>query len=82
MIETHGRRFVTPFVPTLALFRTLVRLALALRPVRLDPMLARTMVTPRMLARPMVTRPVLTRLMFTRMLAAHAARRAARRTAE
>ena len=77
--ETHGRGLATPFVPTLALFRTLVRLALALRPVRLDPMLARTMYAAMLAA---MVRPVLTRLMFTRMLAAHAARRAARRTAE
>ena len=39
--ETHGRGFVTPFMPTLAPLRTMIRLALALRPVLLGPMLTR-----------------------------------------
>jgi hypothetical protein len=56
--EAYGCGFVTPVVPTLAPLRTLVRLALALRPVLLGAVLAR-----HMLAWPVLTRCMLTRLM-------------------
>ena len=39
--DTHGRGFVAPVVATLAPLRTMIRLALALRPVLLGPMLKR-----------------------------------------
>ena len=35
--ETHGRGLVAPVLPTIATLRTLIRLALALRPVLLGP---------------------------------------------
>ena len=66
--ETHGRRLVAAFVPTLATLRTMIRLALALRPVLLGAMLARAMFARPMLAGTMFARPVLTRLVFTRRL--------------
>ena len=41
--EAHGCGLVAPVLPTLAPLRTLIRLALALRPVLLGPMLTRPM---------------------------------------
>ena len=41
--ETHGCGLVAPVMPTLAPLRTLIRLALALRPVLLGAVLARAM---------------------------------------
>src|SRR5512139_1829296 len=61
--ETHGCGLVTPVVPTLAPLRTMIRLALALRPVLLGAVLARPM-----LARPLFTRPLLTRRRLARLL--------------
>ena len=66
--ETHGRGLVAPVLPTLAPLRTLIRLALALRPVLLGPMLTRTMLAWRMFARLLLTRPLLTRRLLTRLV--------------
>ena len=64
--ETHGRGLVASVLPALAPLRTLVRLALALRPVLLGAMLARAMLTRPMLTRLAFTRPVLPRRLITR----------------
>jgi hypothetical protein len=62
--ETHGRGFVAPVLPTLAPLRTLIRLALALRPVLLGAMLARSMLTRLVFTWRMFTRGMLTRLVL------------------
>jgi hypothetical protein len=66
--ETHGRGLVAPVVPTLAPLRTLIRLALALRPVLLGAMLARAMLARPLLTRLAFTRPVLARCLLPRRL--------------
>ena len=62
--ETHGCGLVTPVVPTLTPLRTLIRFALALRPV-LGAVLARPMFTRAMFTRLVLARPVLTGRMLT-----------------
>jgi hypothetical protein len=66
--ETHGRGLVTAFVATLATLRTMIRLALALRPVLVGPMLARTVLTWLVLARPVLTRRMFARPLLTRLM--------------
>jgi hypothetical protein len=66
--ETHGRGLVAPVVPTLAPLRTLIRLALTLRPVLLGAVLTRAMLARPLFARPVLTRPVFTRRLLTRRM--------------